>query len=275
MYSAKPFQENLIAANIANADYVEEILMSQKVTESERKNYAGKIIIKVPNAVSKLAMEKAHQEIDSLPTCKFLNNGNQMQRVNIRAENVNRVFSTVTFDENGKLSGTEGFDQNFAPHTESINEMCKEALQSMGRQLNWKNFTVKVHCGVLRYIFTPAQQEICNMPWHKDASSLSMTTLLSPYIQQNNGFSGGALSFAEESDTKCVPVGKTIKTVEYEKPGDSIIFNGLHKVEDMHVSDVDELTKRPVERRLLTCCAELTEDYVRNLIATLGEENLA
>lgn len=116
------------------------------------------------------------------------------------------------------------------------------------------------------------------MPWHKDASSLSMTTLLSPYIQKNNGFSGGALSFAEESDAKCVPVEETIKTFKYEKPGDSIIFNGLHKVEDMHVLDVldvDELTKRPVERRLLTCFAELTEDYVRNLIATLGEENLA
>lgn len=154
MYAAAPLQKNLTTAKMANPDYFEEILMSQKVTESERKNYAGKIIVKVPDAVSKLAMEKAHQEIDNLPTWKFLNNGNQMQRVNIRAENVSRVFSTVTFDENGKLSGTEDFDQDFAPNTESINEMCKEALQSMGRKLNWKNFTVKVHCGVLRYIFT-------------------------------------------------------------------------------------------------------------------------
>ncbi|WP_257295290.1 hypothetical protein [Endozoicomonas sp. YOMI1] len=266
----------------ALTESLENLFLSCKKKPVEKRSESGRIIVKIPDVVSQLTLAKANQEIDELPTFDFENRGNKIRKVKFIDYGWCREYrfpSEVTFDEDGKLTDTENFDKNFAPHTESINKMCKEALQAMGRKLNWKDFTVEASCGVLRYTFTPEQTQICDMPWHRDGCNLTMTTLLSPYIQHDNGFTGGELSFAQESEPKSmIPVGGSIKTFAYETPGDGIIFDGielLHKVKNMHVLHAEKLAEQPVERRLLICRTEPSEDHVRELSAALGKDNLA
>lgn len=124
------------------------------------------------------------------------------------------------------------------------------------------------------------------MPWHRDKCTLSMTTLLSPYNQHDNGFCGGALSFAKDSNVSStlprsssgISEKSTIKTFEYKEQGDGFIFdniNSLHKVKKMYVLNEKKLKERPVQRLLLVCFTNPSEDDVRHLSVALGEENLA
>ena len=268
-------------STLAFSGSIEDSPLSGKSKSIDAGSRFGRIIVKAPNAVSQLTLAKANQEIDELPTFDFENRGNKIRQVKFIALdkcNYPRFPSKVTFDADGKLSDTENFEKNFEPNTDSIKAMCKEALQEMGRKLNWKNFSVEVRCGVIRYPLTPENAHVRNMPWHKDGSNLSMTTLLSPYKQNGSGFTGGELSFAKESEVfDRVPLEETIKTLEYEKPGDGVIFDGvktLHKVENIHLLQEKKVTEKPVERRLLICFVETSIRHVIDLSAALGEENL-
>ncbi|WP_257295289.1 hypothetical protein [Endozoicomonas sp. YOMI1] len=275
-------------STVALSGRIDGSSLSGKKESLETGNNSGRVIVKVTNTVSEITLAKAYQEIDKLPTDDFENTGNKLRQVQIIDPDKYNDYlfpSTVSFDAFGKLSDTETFDKKFVPHTDLINKMCKEALQTMGRKLNWRNYTVEAHCFLLRYPLTREQTQIRNMPWHRDKCTLSMSTLLSPYNQHDNGFTGGALSFAKELNISGVPARAfgipaegTIKTFKYQKPGDGFIFDGidtLHKLEDVYVLNKEMLVKRAVERRLLTCFTRPSEDDVRYLSVVLGEENLA
>ncbi|MBO9496724.1 hypothetical protein J7438_21935 [Thalassotalea sp. G20_0] len=269
-------------STVASSGSIEDLSLSDEENVSfEKVSKFGRIIVKAPNAISQLTLEKANREIDKLPAYDFKSKGNRIREVDLVASEYSKDAqrpTKVTFDADGKLSDTEEFEKKFAPHTDSIKAMCKEALQTMGQKLNWKNISIEVRCNVLRYPFTPEQTQICNMAWHKDGCNLSMTTLLSPYYQHGNGFTGGELSFAQDSlFSPGVPVAGTIKTLEYEKPGDGFIFDGLkslHKVENMHLLHEIKDGEEIVERLLLLCFAWPSIGDVITLSEALGKENL-
>ena len=285
MYSTTSFSTKTTGAL---SDSIESPSLSGKKELLETGNNSGRVIVKVTNTVSKITLAKAFQEIEKLPTYDFENTGNKLRQVQIIDPDKTNTYlfpSNVTFDASGELSDTETFDSNFAPHTDSINKMCKEALQTMGRKLNWRDYTVEACCFLLRYPLTSKQKLICNMPWHKDTCTLTMSTLLSSYNQHDNGFFGGALSFAKESKISSIlgrrfgkPEKATLKTFEYKEPGYGFIFDGinsLHKLENVFAVNEEMLAKQPVERVLLTCFTKPSEDHVRNLSVALGDENLA
>ncbi|WP_422468436.1 MULTISPECIES: hypothetical protein [unclassified Endozoicomonas] len=270
-----------IHSTAASSGSIEDPSLSDEILSFEKASKFGRIIVKAPDAVSQLTLAKAIQEIKNLPTSDFVNSGNRIRQVELVASEYSKVSqhpTQVTFDAAGKLSDTEAFERKFAPHTDSIKAMCKEALQTMGQKLNWKDFSIGVRCNVLRYQFTHEQTQVCNMEWHKDGCNLSMTTLLSPYYQHGNGFTGGELSFAQNSlFSPGVPVAGTIKTLEYKKPGDGFIFDGLkslHKVENMHLLHEIKDGEEIVERLLLLCFAWPSIGDVIALSEALGEENL-
>ncbi|WBA80471.1 hypothetical protein [Endozoicomonas sp. GU-1] len=276
-------------STVAFTDSFEGSSLSGKKESIKAGKNSGRVIVKVTNTVLKTTLAKAFQEIDRLTTIDFDNNGNKLQDIRIiDPEKHNKYLfpSTITFDASGKLSDTEVFDKNFKPNTDSINKMCKEALQTMGRKLHWRNCTVEAWCSLIRYPFTSEQTLICNMPWHRDKCTLSMTTLLSPYNQHDNGFCGGALSFAKDSNvsgtlprsSSGIPEKSTIKTFEYKEQGDGFIFdniNSLHKVKKMYVLNEKKLKEQSVQRLLLVCFTNPSENDVRHLSVALGEENLA
>lgn len=51
----------------------------------------------------------------------------------------------------------------------------------------------------MRYQLSDETPSVKNLEWHRDLNSLSMTSVISPYKQEEGEFSGGNLLFAERT----------------------------------------------------------------------------
>ena len=88
----------------------------------------------------------------------------------------------------------------------------------------------------MRYQLSDETPSVKNLEWHRDLNSLSMTSVISPYKQEEGEFSGGNLLFAERtkdfakytdrSNSKNTVLESTVKEFSYPENG-CFIFENL------------------------------------------------
>lgn len=161
------------------------------------------------------------------------------------------LFPIISFDENCQLeekSLEKCLDKENTP--KSIVDLVESSLKKIAFMGGWSKERIPVTSFFLRYQLNINTPNVTNLDWHRDPNSLSITTVISPRMQDGSEFSGGNLLFAERTKDETlyfIPpssnsvLADTVKTFTY-LDNSCFIFENLwsqHKVSDIQMVSGD------------------------------------
>ncbi len=192
-------------------------------------------------------------------------------------------FTPVLFNSAGNIEDSNFLELNLCYSTDNIKKIVKQGVTTMAKIMDWKGCAVEMRVSILIYRMTTDRSAIINMPWHFDANSLTMTTLISPYYQDNGYFEGGDLLFAQKTQNFRYFCGmhqfmyNTAKAFQYPYNGGWIFDNveSMHKVGDMNAIFNDYTSTASVERVLFTIFANPPEEDIPKIARSMMSKNLA